>query len=408
MDIEQILTLTKTYEALTPERILLSGEIKEPTLRRAVATQVGIQSNLKAKLPSWAKQGVYIPHSLNLEQASSEATAKYKQRFVSPQDTLLDLTGGMGVDFWAMASRAERSIYVESQQELCEATRYNLSKLLPKQQALCLCLDSMEHLEGLLQSHRPSLVYLDPARRAGRQNEQRVYAIEDCSPSLYEVLERLSSLSQEQDLIPPRLLVKLSPMLDVSYCLRELPQTESVHIVAHRGEVKELLLSIDLNAPTIPLDSIAIHAVDLLASGKEQCFSGSLSAERKTCPIAERLGAYLYEPNGAVMKQGLYQQLGSRFGLEKLHPHSQLYTSDIYHTDFPGRILRIIEMIPYQSRIIKEVSKRISGAQITCRNFGLSPTELRQRLKLPERSDATIVATRLYDGSRVLLYCTRE
>lgn len=456
---DKILELCQEYKGLSAERILLS---KQSTLslelKRAVASQLKLIHKLRSKLPLWAEKGVYIPQSLNLEQASGQETALYKQSFIHPEDCLLDLTGGLGVDFWAMCDKAYRGIYVEQDEALYQATCYNLKKLLPPSKFYCFRGDAMICLEELIFRHNPTIIYLDPARRAEQQADKRLYAIEDCSPSVYEVLERIEALELKK---PPRLLVKLSPMLDIKHCLRTLPQLVGLTALSLRSEVKELLLELqpynrnktqiqslsgadlkilasdnsipvvlggadsegnrvigasthsisgDTLSPNVvaPWIHLPLKAVDLRGDGLVRLFSSSLAQEEASpCPLAKHMGSYLYEGNAAVMKLGLFDMLGRAFDLYKLHPNSHLYTGDSYRVDFPGRILRIQEVIPYQSKYIKQLKKRLAGVQITCRNFPLSADLLRKKLGLPECSETTLVATRLYDNSYVLLLCQR-
>lgn len=410
MNIEQLVQLTQQYKEFSPERIALSQSIgASPEERKAIATQVKLLKGLERKLPSWAKTGVYIHTHLNLEQSSSETTALYKQRFVQPNDTLLDLTGGIGVDFWAMSQVAYRSIYTEQDIQLYKASLHNLKKLLPQQDFICIEGNSMLMLEQLIAEYRPSLIYVDPARREDQQAHKRVYAIEDCSPSLHELIQHLQTKPKPTQ--PIRILAKLSPMLDVKHTLRSIPQTDKVYSIAHRGEVKELLLEINPFSKLTDskcedyINNVPLIACNIDSQGIAHTFESCFTKEISPCPIATDLGKYLYEPNGAILKLGLYNSIGTHTNTLKLHPHSQFYTSDEIIADFPGRKFEITEVIPYQSKLIKQLHKRISKAQITCRNFPLSADDLRKKLKLTDSSEATIVATTLYDGSHILLLC---
>ncbi len=404
MNIPEILRLAQEYATHTPDRIALSKTIgSDAEERRAVALQVSLSSSLRRKLPSWAEARVFIPHSLNLEQSSSEETALHKRRFVTKGDTLLDLTGGMGVDFWAMASVCKRGVYVEQDDALYEASAFNLPRLMHSEEHQYIRANSMEVLEELIQTYAPTLIFVDPARRINQQADQRVFAIEDCNPSLIDLQERLRALPRTSI---PRLVAKLSPMLDVKHCLTRLQSVVAVWVVALKGEVKELLLELCPDVEPRPINDIPLYAVDLVG-GEEQVFEGTFAEEQTPCPIAESLGTCLYEPNGSIMKLGLYHQVGRAFALKKLHQHTHLYTSTELIPSFPGRIFKVEQIYPYQSKVIKQLSRHIDGAQITCRNFPISADKLRQKLHLKENSKATIVATTLYDGSQVLIYTTR-
>ena len=408
MDIQKIINLTEKYKDLSADRIALSQHIGDTSdERRVVAIQASLRSKLKRKLPSWFEAQVYIPSQLNLEQASSESTALHKRRFVQKEDILLDLTGGMGVDFWALSSVAQRSIYTEQNEELANATEYNLGKLCKERNIELIHADSMLLLEDLLAKYEPTLIYVDPARREGQKVDKRVYALEDCTPSLQELILRIRALQDKA--IHTRILAKVSPMLDITHTLLTVDAIKGIHCIALRGEVKEILLEIYPNSNICEeerLQNTMLTAYNIDSLGKELSFSGTLQEEQTAQPnFTSSLGTFLYEPFGSLLKLGLYNLISERLSVSKLHPNSQLYTNTELIENFPGRKFRILEIIPYESKIIKRLKSQVSRAQITCRNFPLSAEALRKKLKIEDSNEATIVATTLYDGSLVMILC---
>ena len=408
MDIQKIINLTEQYKNLSADRIALSQHIGDTSdERRAVAIQASLRSKLKRKLPSWFEAQVYIPSQLNLEQASSESTALHKRRFVQKEDILLDLTGGMGVDFWALSSAAQRSIYTEQNEELANATEYNLDKLCKGRNIKLINADSMLLLEDLLTKYEPTLIYVDPARREEQKADKRVYALEDCTPSLQELILRIRALSDKA--IHTRILAKVSPMLDITHTLRTIDAIKGIHCIALRGEVKEILIEIYPSSNICEkerLQNTRLTAYNINSQGNELSFSGTLQEEQTAQPnFSSSLGTFLYEPFGSLLKLGLYNLISERLSVSKLHPNSQLYTNTELIEDFPGRKFRILEIIPYESKIIKRLKSEVPKAQITCRNFPLSAEALRKKLKIEDSNEATIVATTLYDGSLVMILC---
>ena len=408
MDIQKIINLTEKYKDLSADRIALSQHIGDTSdERRAVAIQASLRSKLKRKLPSWFEAQVYIPSQLNLEQASSESTALHKRRFVQKEDILLDLTGGMGVDFWALSSAAQRSIYTEQNEELANATEYNLDKLCKERNIELIHADSMLLLENLLTKYEPTLIYVDPARREGQKVDKRVYALEDCTPSLQELILRIRALQDKA--IHTRILAKVSPMLDITHTLHTIDAIKGIHCIALRGEVKEILLEIYPNSNICEeerLQNTILTAYNIDSQGNELSFSGTLLEEQTAQPnFTSSLGTFLYEPFGSLLKLGLYNLISERLSVSKLHPNSQLYTNTELIENFPGRKFCILEIIPYESKIIKRLKSQVPRAQITCRNFPLSAEALRKKLKIEDSNEATIVATTLYDGSLVMILC---
>lgn len=379
--------------------------------RLQLQQQLAQQRLVKDKLPSWQLVLAYIPSSLALEQSSSQLAAEYKQRFVRREDRLLDMTGGLGVDFSALAAAAQSGVYVEQQSQLVAAARYNLPRLLPDRPVTIYEGRSTELLDELLERHQPTLIYLDPARREQGDRQRRVYALEDCEPDLLGLLPRIRERYSALGLPLPRLLVKVSPMLDLKHTLRSVPEVQELHVVAVQSEVKELLLSMDLAAPSPSSYQDVPLVVSLLGSGQEQSlrFERAFAEEEAlTAHYADELGRWLYLPHAALMKAGLYKSLAARYALEPLHVSSHLYTSDEACPDFPGRRYEVDEVLPFSSSLHRRLAKERLAAQIICRNFPLSADELRRRLKAAEHDTFALLGTTLSTGEAVLIRCRRN
>ncbi|MFM7428476.1 MAG: hypothetical protein ACKO1F_01110, partial [Flammeovirgaceae bacterium] len=198
-----------------------------------IAQQLVGRRKAKEKLPLWFRtKGVVYPPSLNLEQSSSEATALYKERWLTelafPKKHLVDLTGGLGVDTFFVGRLFEGTTYVEPNQELLSLAKHNHQQLgnttisyFPTSATQWLA----EHNEAV------SLFYIDPSRR---KNTGKVFRLSDCEPNIIE-LQNL--LFQQSEFV----LIKASPLLDIQQGLRELTHVEHVKVVAVENEVKELL-----------------------------------------------------------------------------------------------------------------------------------------------------------------------
>lgn len=379
--------------------------------RLQLQQQLAQQRLVKDKLPSWQLVLAYIPSSLALEQCSSQLAAEYKQRFVRREDRLLDMTGGLGVDFSALAAAAQSGVYVEQQPQLVAAARYNLPRLLPDRPITIYEGRSTELLDELLEYHQPTLIYLDPARREQGDRLRRVYALEDCEPDLLGILPRIRERYSALGLPLPRLLVKVSPMLDLKHTLRSVPEVQELHVVAVQSEVKELLLSIDLAAASPSSYQDVPLVVSLLGSGQEQSlrFERAFAEEEAlSTHYAAELGRWLYLPHAALMKAGLYKSLAARYALELLHVSSHLYTSDEACPNFPGRRYEVDEVLPFSSSLLRRLAKERLAAQIICRNFPLSADELRRRLKAAEHDTCALLGTTLSTGEAVLIRCHRS
>jgi len=345
------------------------------------------------KIFSWhEKEAIVYPPHLSIEQASSEIAARYKASLV-PQgmSVFADLTGGMGVDFSFFAPKFRKSVYVEQNAELCEIAETNFS-LLGLQNAEVCCSDSKNFLE---KTDRIDFIYLDPSRRnnAGR----KAVRMEDCNPDLLAIKTLLLEKSET-------IMVKYSPMLDISQALKSLGKVSEVHIVSVDNECKELLFVLSKNAKDEP----RLAAVNLKKSGAIEFFSFTFPDEQQTAvPLADTVGRYLYEPNASILKAGAFKSVAKRYDVVKLHANSHLYTSGEIVSDFPGRIFEIVGHCTPNKRESKPILADLKKANIAVRNFPMSVAEIRKKTGLKEGGDIYLFATTLADERKVWLKCRK-
>lgn len=353
----------------------------------------------RTKLPRWWRQtDMLYPSHLPLEQCSSEATASYKARLIPEtleNGSLLDMSGGFGVDFCLLAERFGQITYVEQRQELCVLANHNFP-LLGCGRAAIHCGDSVDFLQH---AGRFDCLFIDPARRD--KTGGKTVAIKDCEPDI----SRLAPLLLEKASF---VMVKLSPMLDIKSALLQLPHVREVHVVAVAGECKELLLLMEAGADS---RCARFCCVDLPAdyAGEEPAVFRFTESEEGTCNCAYASvpELYLYEPHAALLKAGAFRSVAERFEVKKLHPNSHLYTSEQLVGDFPGRSFRIVTWGHFSKYEVKELQRQISKANVTVRNFPATVVELRRRLKLAEGGDDYLFATTLADGKKIWIQAKR-
>lgn len=349
------------------------------------------------KLPTFAaKPDWWYPVRLSCEQCSSELTARYKASLVhctSSLCTFLDLTAGYGVDTYFLNEHFEHTDYVEQNAELCRIAAHNFADK-------SISIHNTTAEEFLQRTpytvHPYDLIFLDPARRDSHGG--KVFRLEDCTPNVVELLPTLL-----QHLSPDgRILLKLSPMLDLTQAIKELSIVHGtsslctlswdIHIVAIKNEVKEFLL---LSGGTGK-----ITAIDL--AKKEQAFVFTREEEREasSLPIQGELeGAYLYEPNAAILKAGAYKLIAQRFGLTKLDTNTHLYTSDTLIDHFPGRVWKINAQCTMHNA-------QISSANVLTRNYPLTAEQLKKKLHLKDGGDTYVIGCRV-NGKPTLFYAER-
>ena len=388
--------IEKFQQADVNSLALQAGKYPEVDMPFALDQIEGRQTAL-TKIPSYSKKnGILYPHHLSMEQCSSELTALYKAHVVeinsssSERNTFTDLTAGFGVDFSFIAPLFKKATYVEQQEYLCELARNNFP-LLNLSHAQILNANCLNYLE---QMNPVDWIFLDPARRD--KHGSKVVSIADCEPNV-EALEPL--LLQKGE----KILVKLSPMLDITLALHTLKHIHEVHVVAVNNECKELLFI--LKQGTISTDEIKISAINLPKN--DQIFTSTPSEEEKAIvDYATRVEEYLYEPHTALIKAGAFKSLGARYGLKKLHPNSHLYTSSEWIKDFPGRIFSVQHTYGFSKKELKNLQE-IKRANITVRNFPSSVAELRKRLKLSDGGEQYIFGTTLKPSEKILIHCKK-
>lgn len=340
-----------------------------------------------ASIPDW-----WYPVRLSCEQCSSELTARYKASLLSPlalgegkEERFLDLTGGYGVDTYFLSEQFTHTDYVEQNEELCRIAAHNFAlsqKSKVERQKLSIAIHNTTAEDFLLSSPCGEagwgLIFLDPARRDSHGS--KVFRIEDCTPNVVELLPTLLAHSK-------RLLIKLSPMLDLTQAVTCLSQVNwDIHIVAIKNEVKEVLL---LSGGTGQITTIDL-------AQKDQAFVFTREEEQH-CGLDIRdgkLANYLYEPNAAILKAGAYKLVAQRFGLHKLDVNTHLYTSRQFIENFPGRVWRITE------------KQNLKQANVLTRNYPLTPEQLKKKLHLRDGGTAFVIGCRVA-GKPTLLYAER-
>ena len=346
--------------------------------------QIEARQLLQKKVPSWSQNDdLLFPARLSIEQCSSEATAHYKADLVQG-DSFADLTGGLGIDTFFIAQHFAKADYVERQSELCELARHNFEIL-----GTHIEVHNATAEEYLNQCSSVDCLYLDPARRDAYG--RKTVSIGDCTPDVAQLQDLLLQKAQ-------RVMVKLSPMLDISKAWEELHCVNEVHVVAVNNECKELVFILERGFSGSP----TLHCTNLLTVQPTLSFGYGQERECPLCLADEPLH-YLYEPNAAVMKAGAYKWVSERFGVLQLHKNSHLYTSETLVPDFAGRIFEVEAWADYNKKVKSTLLAGVDKANLAVRNFPLSVEELRKALKIMEGGEVYLFATTLRDGRKVMI-----
>ena len=354
--------------------------------------QINGKQKIKSKVPLFFNtDDILYPAQLSLEQSSSESTAKYKSSLCEG-NRLVDLTGGFGVDCCFMAEKFVQVTYVERYTDLCELARSNF-KVLGRENIDVIMGDSIHYLSKIMD--KVDWIYIDPARRS--ESGKKVVFLSDCEPNVSDLAPLLLEKSG-------KVMIKLSPMLDITAAVRELPTTSEIHIISVENECKEVLLLLN----QLIDNHKKIKTINISKTKTAQIFEFNADEEVNTSvTFTSEISKYLYEPNAAVMKSGAFKLIGSRYKLNKLHTNTHLYTSGNLSIDFPGRVFEVQKVWINSKNELKEMVSRITKANISTRNYPLSVDELRKKLKIKEGGDTYLIACTVANEKRVIVECKR-
>lgn len=348
--------------------------------------QLQAKSKAKDKLPTWfTTENIVYPPKISIEQTSSEPTAAYKSTLIKG-DTLIDLTGGFGIDDYYFSHHFKRVTHCEINPELSAIVAHNYRQLNANN-ITCEKGDSHDILRNLNQKW--DWIYIDPSRRNDAKG--KVFMLRDCLPNVPDSLDFYFQYSNN-------ILIKTAPLLDLKAGLSELQFVKKIHVVALDNEVKELLWEIekDYSGP-IELNAVALS--------KDEAIHFTTTYENTAAATYSLPKSYLYEPNSAILKTGAFDAISTIYQTDKLHPHSHLYTSDDLR-DFPGRRFQIESVLPYQKN---EIKARIEGKQlnVTTRNFPLTVEELRKKWKIKDGGSVYCFFTTNRNNEKIVVICSK-
>jgi len=363
--------------------ILAGSPFLDIDIKELVA-QIVAKQKCKNKLPTWFNtQNIYYPNRINIEQASSEITANYKAILIKGGNNIIDITGGFGIDSYAFSFKFNKVLHCEINKELSKIAAHNF-KALDRLNINVIPKDGLIYLEKNKQNF--DWIFIDPSRRD--KNNKKVFFLNQCLPDLTINLDLLFKYSD-------RILVKLSPLLDLTKTINDLKFVKEVHCIAINNDVKETLFILEKNYSKF----IKIKSVNI-SKKESQIFEYKFNKPSKlNCKFISK---YLYVPNAAIMKIGGFNHLANQLNVYKLHANTNLFTANKL-IDFPGRRFKVVSEIGFNKRKIKEILPN-SKANISVRNFPDYPAQLHKKLKIkPGGSDYLFFVTDKEERHRVVL-----
>ncbi|MEP1490096.1 MAG: class I SAM-dependent methyltransferase [Algibacter sp.] len=351
---------------------------------KIIIEQIEAKKRCIKKLSTWFNtKDIYYPNKLNIEQTSSEITANYKSNLIEGH-SIIDLTGGFGVDCFYFSKRFKRITHCEINESLSNIVKHNYKKLqigsietLPK--------NGIDYLKE--NNTNFDWIYIDPSRR--HDSKGKVFVLNDCLPNVPLHLGLLFSRSNN-------IMIKTSPLLDLAIGINELNHVKTIHIVAVNNEVKELLWILENEFE----GQIAIETINLKKEKKDY-FNFYLEDEKVAESTYHLPLSYLYEPNASILKSGAFHSISNKLSVFKLHKHSHLYTSDDCIDHFPGRIFKIKSVLAYNKKTLKKLG--ISKANITTRNFPESVLQIRKKFNIKDGGTIYMFFTTDLNNQKIVL-----
>lgn len=368
-------------------QLLLKGTNFDDVSTREIIEQIEAKAKCKTKLPTWFQaKNIYFPNKLNIEQTSSEVTAQYKSQLLSGK-SIADLTGGFGIDSYYFSKTFKQVFHFEIDSTLSEIVKHNNKQL----NAHNIQSITGNGVDAVLNSKTTyDWIYIDPSRR--HQSKGKVFFLKDCLPDVPNHLDGLFKKTHQ-------IAIKTSPLLDISAGINELKFVKTVHVVAVKNEVKELIWILKNGFE----GEITIETVNITADAKDT-FIFNLTKESQITTTYAAPSKFLYEPNSAILKAGGFNSVASQFKLIKLHQHSHLYTSNNL-IEFPGRRFKIDRILDYNKKNLKALN--ISKANITTRNFPESVQQLRNKFRIKDGGHDYIFFTTNYCNQKIILVCSK-
>lgn len=354
--------------------LLKKSPFPEVSMQEIVQQIKGKQVAQK-KFPFLLKEGIVFPPQLNLEQSSSDKTAHYKSKILEGKK-FIDLTSGFGIDAYYLSQNFEDITLVEQNPELLQIVQHNWSVLGKKATFINI------KLEDFLVENKESfdVIYLDPARRDNNRN--KVFLLEDLSPNILEIQDKLLSISKQ-------VVIKLSPLIDLKYLVSVLKNIVQIDIIAVKNDVKEIVVFLsNENSDKIKCNCINLESGE---SDFQFCFGDEENAHAEFSE-PER---FIYFPNNTILKAGIFNLISDKFKLKKLHPNTHIYTSKIRINDFPGRIF---EMEAIESKQIKKKQQ----FNIISKNYPLKPEEIKKKHSLKDGGNDYLIFTQSKKGKIIL------
>lgn len=326
-------------------------------------------------------QYIYTDRSV-VEQASSHLTALYAASLINKDDVLADLTGGLGVNTYFFSTKCKKVDCVEIDSSRSLALKKNLFQLHTDNVEIFNqdCVDWLKKNDKFY-----DVIFIDPARRDDKG--KRFFRLEDCIPNVLSLMPLLQEKGR-------KVIIKASPLLDITSIFKKINKVNCVHIIEVRREVKEVLIEISFEQENAGIVR-QINCVRLSEDREPAIIT--LQANESKPQISDKQvqlteGYYIYEPSPSIMKSGLFGPFNDLYpALVKFSQNTHLFYSKTYFHDFPGRTF------VFGRYLKKRDLKSIKGFNynVISRNHPAKPSDIETQYKYKPSDTNFIIATTL-------------
>lgn len=369
------------------------GGLTDSEIRFAI-DQIECRQKAEKKIPSILSNKLFLfPTTLLAEQCTDEKIARIHSNLFKGCKTVLDITAGLCIDSFFISSNNIKTTSLEICESTADIDRNNMEMLGAPVSVINA--DANEFIKNNKCFYDG--IFADPARRDN--NNSRLYSIEDCSPNIIELIPYLEKQCKF-------LIVKASPMLDITALTKSIKNIENIWIIGLKNECKEILFKVNFEQE---ICSIKINTLNILSDNDSQQFSYILNQHKSDFNLRNpQINDFLYEPNCCIMKAGCHNEIQDKFPLlSKISDNSNLYTSSELISSFPGRQFKIIDIIPFKGKEIKTINKKYPQINVSTRNFILSSENLKKKLKVKDGGEFYLFGTTCDDNKSILIICQK-
>jgi hypothetical protein len=370
---DKLLKIANNYLNENLNDVALKLKHLDSVEKTLILNYINGKNKIAQKIPDWQSKAIIFPVKLSIEQSSSQETAQYKSSLFKGEN-FLDLTCGFGVDTYFLSKSFKKCISLEANKNLAEIVQHNFNVL--KANNVEIINETAEHF---LEKNKTQFnyIFVDPDRR--NEANKKLFLLEDCSPNIIEIWDKMLNVCDN-------VVVKCSPMADISYLRNSLSNIFEIFVIAINNECKEILIHASKHKKE---ENFVIKIVDINNGIINDKIQFSPKEEEAYISQFGDVEKYIYELPKSWTKAGLLKLPQKWFPFKKISANTHWFSSDLKINDFCGKTYLVISNHIYKP---KELKKTLKGGkfQIKIKNFPFNLNEIKTQLAINEGGNKTI------------------